>query len=139
MRGGHGKLPLFFSPALGTFLIYSPIVCINVKCKKSAHGRVFARVRINGVDESRTRVRKSIPCPSTIVVHYFSFPPPDENEHPSGFSSFMVRPHAQSFACVVSHRIDVWVPKCECFRSDSCTQAASATSLSLAFIFNFAI
>ena len=49
-----------------------------------------------------------------------SFPLPAENKHPSGFSSFIIRPHAQSFACVVSHIVEAWVLKCECSRSDCC-------------------
>nr|DAG33695.1 MAG TPA: hypothetical protein [Caudoviricetes sp.] len=32
----------------------------------------------------------------------------------------MIRPHAQSFACVVSHIVEAWVLKCECSRSDCC-------------------
>ena len=52
----------------------------------------------SGLDGSRTRVRNTIPCPSTSVVYYLTFPLPAENKHPAGFSSFMIRPYAQSFA-----------------------------------------
>ena len=80
----------------------------------------FDLFSFNGVDGSRTRVRSTIPCPSTSVVCYLTFPLPAENKHPSGFSSFIIRPHAQSFACVVSHIVEAWVLKCECSRSDCC-------------------
>nr|DAK72851.1 MAG TPA: hypothetical protein [Caudoviricetes sp.] len=49
-----------------------------------------------------------------------TFPPPHENKHPCGFSSFMIRPQVQSLACVVSHRVEAWILKCECPRSDCC-------------------
>ena len=74
----------------------------------------------SGLDGSRTRVRSTIPCPSTSVVCYLTFPLPVENKHPPGFSSFMIRPHAQSLTCVVSHIVEAWVLKCECSRSDCC-------------------
>nr|DAT97037.1 MAG TPA: hypothetical protein [Caudoviricetes sp.]DAU66879.1 MAG TPA: hypothetical protein [Caudoviricetes sp.] len=32
----------------------------------------------------------------------------------------MIRPHAQSLTCVVSHIVEAWVLKCECSRSDCC-------------------
>ena len=73
-----------------------------------------------GLDGSRTRVQKPIPCPSTSVVYSLTFPPPHENKHPCGFSSFMIRPQVQSLACVVSHRVEAWILKCECPRSDCC-------------------
>ena len=71
-----------------------------------------------GPDGNRTRVQKPIPCSSTIIVRSLTFPPPDENEHPAGFSSFILRPHTQSFACVVSYKIDAWVLMCRSTRSD---------------------
>ena len=73
-----------------------------------------------GPDGSRTRVQKPIPCPSTSVSYVLTFPLPDLRRHSSGFSSFIVRPQAQSFACVVSHIVEAWVLKCECSRSDCC-------------------
>ena len=82
--------------------------------------RVFDLLRFSGVDGSRTRVQKPIPCPSTSVVYSLTFPPPHENKHPCGFSSFMIRPQVQSLACVVSHRVEAWILKCECPRSDCC-------------------
>ena len=75
---------------------------------------------INGPGGNRTRVQTGIPCTSTIIVHFFTFPPPDENEHPSGFSSFMIRPCTQSLMHVVSYIVDAWVLKCRCLKSDSC-------------------
>ena len=80
----------------------------------------FGGITVSGLDGSRTRVRSTIPCPSTSVVCYLTFPLPIENKHPSGFSSFIIRPHAQSFACVVSHIVEAWVLMCECTRSDYC-------------------
>ena len=74
----------------------------------------------SGLDGSRTRVRNTIPCPSTSVVYSLTFPPPHENKHPCGFSSFMIRPTAQSFADVVSYIVEAWVPKCRCSGSDCC-------------------
>ena len=75
---------------------------------------------IYGPGGNRTRVQTGIPCTSTIIVHFFTFPPPDENEHPSGFSSFMIRPCTQSLMHVVSYIVDAWVLKCRCLKSDSC-------------------
>lgn len=92
----------------------------------------------SGAEGNRTPVRKSIPCSSTIIVPYLTFPLPSGKKHSDGFSSFIIRPHTQSFACVVSYIVDARVLKCRCLKSDSCHQAAYANS-SLAFIFNFAI
>ena len=86
--------------------------------------RVFDLLRFSGVDGSRTRVQKPIPCPSTIIVIQFCdcspFPLPDGGRRPSGFSSFMVRPWGQSLAHVVSYIVDAWVLMCRCTKSDSC-------------------
>ena len=92
----------------------------------------------DGPDGIWTRVRKPLPCPSTIIAGHLTFPLPAGDRHPAGFSSFMIRPYAQSLAYVVSHIVDAWVLGCECLRSDSSHQAASA-KLSSAFIFRFAI
>ena len=83
------------------------------KCWKPIFPALFS-----GPDGNRTRVQKPIPCSSTIIVRYFSFPPPDENEHSPGFGSFILRPHAQSFAYVVSYKLDAWVLMCRSTRSD---------------------
>ena len=72
----------------------------------------------NGPEGNRTPVQKPIPCSSTIIVRFLTFPPLDENEHSSGFSSFILRPHTQSFACVVSYIVDAWILMCRCTRSD---------------------
>ena len=74
----------------------------------------------SGLDGSRTRVQKPIPCPSTSVGCHLTFPLPSGDRHPGGFSSFMIRPLAQSLANVVSHMVEAWVLKCECSRSDCC-------------------
>ena len=82
--------------------------------------RFYNKPPFSGLDGSRTRVRNTIPCPSTSVVYYLTFPLPNDNKQPCGFSSFMIRPMAQSFANVVSHIVEAWVLKCECSRSDCC-------------------
>ena len=81
---------------------------------------VFRLFRQNGPDGNRTRVQKSIPCSSTSVVYYFTFPPRNLNKHNSRFSSFMIRPHTQSLICVVSHVVEAWLLKRGCSRSDCC-------------------
>ena len=74
----------------------------------------------SGAEGNRTPVRKSIPCSSTIIVPYLTFPLPSGKKHSDGFSSFIIRPHTQSFACVVSYIVDARVLKCRCLKSDSC-------------------
>lgn len=74
----------------------------------------------SGAEGNRTPVRKSIPCSSTIIVSYLTFPLPSGKKHSDGFSSFIIRPHVQSFTCVVSYIIDARVLKCRCLKSDSC-------------------
>ena len=71
----------------------------------------------SGLDGSRTRVRNTIPCPSTSVVYSLTFPPRPGNKHPEHFSSFMLRPYAQSFAYVVSHMFEAGILRCECPRA----------------------
>ena len=64
----------------------------------------------SGVDGSRTRVQKPIPCPSTIIVRYpdgtFSrlFPPSVGNEQPSeiGSSLYVHMPEAQHMPFLTS-------------------------------------
>ena len=85
----------------------------------------------SGLDGSRTRVRNTIPCPSTSVVYYLTFPLPHDNKQPCGFSSFMIRPMAQSFANVVSHIVEAWVLKCECSRSDCCHHGQQVAAVRL--------
>ena len=89
-------------------------------CKKKR--RFYHKPPFSGLDGSRTRVRNTIPCPSTSVVYYLTFPLPHDNKQPCGFSSFMIRPMAQSFANVVSHIVEAWVLKCECSRSAAIRQ-----------------
>ena len=84
--------------------------------------RIIA-VFFDGLDGSRTRVQKPIPCTSTIIVRYRGqdpFPPVSGNEHPGTFSSFMIRPYTQSLMYVVSHIVDARILRCECPRADSC-------------------
>ena len=80
--------------------------------------RITAAPLESGLGGNRTRVQKPIPCTSTIIVRSFSFPLPHGNEHPCGFSSFMVRLAAQSFAVIVSHIVDARSLRCECPGAD---------------------
>ena len=82
--------------------------------------RFYHKPPFSGLDGSRTRVQKPIPCPSTSVVHNLTFPLQFRYEHRNCFSSFIIRPRVQSFARVVSHIVEAWVLKCECSRSDCC-------------------
>ena len=75
---------------------------------------------LNGLDESRTRVRRKIPCPSTSVVCSLTFPLRPGNKHPERFSSFIIRPLPQSFDSVVSHIVEAGILRCECPRADCC-------------------
>lgn len=98
----------------------SQLSYVSVCNKKRRHTDappVFAPSRPSGAGGNRTRVQKSIPCTSTIIVRSFSFPPPYGNEHPYGFSSFILRLTAQSFAAIVSHMSDTGFLMCECVRS----------------------
>ena len=98
-------------------------------CKKKR--RFYNKPPFSGLDGSRTRVRNTIPCPSTSVVYYLTFPLPHDNKQPCGFSSFMIRPMAQSFANVVSHIVEAWVLKCECSRSDCCHHGQQVAAVRL--------
>ena len=91
----------------------------GAECTKSEPISEFGFAHLSGPEGNRTPVRKSIPCSSTIIVCYFSFPPPSENRHPDGFSSFILRPQAQSFACVVSRIVDARFFMCGCTKADS--------------------
>ena len=92
--------------------LFAMLVCNEHKC-------VISFILIDGPGGNRTRVQTGIPCTSTIIVHSLTFPLPDGNEHPAGFSSFMIRPYTQSLIYVVSYIIDAWVLMCRCTRSDS--------------------
>ncbi len=71
---------------------------------------------------------------SPITAVSLSFPPLYARRQAYSFSSFIIRPHAQSLTCVVSRIVDAWVTRCGYPVSDSCHQAAIA-KLSSAFIF----
>lgn len=72
----------------------------------------FVLMRFSGPGGNRTRVQKPIPCTSTIIVRSFTFPLPYGNEHPYGFSSFIIRLSTQSFADIVSHIVDARYLRC---------------------------
>ena len=102
-------------------------VCIQACSKGQERGavlqvkrRFYHKPPFSGLDGSRTRVRNTIPCPSTSVVYSLTFPPRPGNKHPEHFSSFMLRPYAQSFAYVVSHMFEAGILRCECPRADCC-------------------
>ena len=104
----------FFSAMQGLLLCHSKRPC-NYTFSAYLQGLLKS-----GPEGNRTPVRKSIPCSSTIIVPYLTFPLPSGKKHSDGFSSFIIRPHAQSFACVVSYIVDARVLKCRCLKSDSC-------------------
>ena len=93
-------------------------ICISPHAKKSSACAKLSAA-CDGVDESRTRVRKPVHRPSTIIVYSLRFPRQPGNRHPDCFGSFMIRPRAQSFARVVSRMIDARVSACGCTESDS--------------------
>ena len=117
-------LRVILYPKNGVFLILSGFLFLPLKMLESLVNKGFPQYLQgflkSGAEGNRTPVRKPIPCSSTIIVPYLTFPPPSEKGLPDGFSSFIIRPYAQSFAHVVSHIVDARVLKCECFKSDSC-------------------
>ena len=66
----------------------------------------FVLSRLSGPGGNRTRVRK--PLPRSISHHscLFTFPQPGGRQQPQGFSSFIIRLRAQSFARIVSRNHD---------------------------------
>ncbi len=57
---------------------------------------------------------------SPITAVCLTFPLLYAERQAYSFSSFIIRPHAQSLTCVVSRMVDAWVTKCGCSVSDSC-------------------
>ena len=90
----------------------------------------------SGVDGSRTRVQKPIPCPSTIIVCCSAvralcgpqFHHRPANRLPNRISSFMIRPCGQSLPHVVSHIVDARAPKCGGPGPDKPPEATSFTA-----------
>lgn len=90
----------------------------------------------HGVDGSRTRVQKPIPCPSTIIVCCFAAAHQAgcnschrlANRLPGRNSSFIIRPRGQSLPHVVSHKVDARTPKCGCSGPDKPPEATSLTA-----------
>lgn len=87
---------------------------------KKEHGTLPCS--LNGPEGNRTPVRKPIPCSSTIIVCYLSFPPSSGSRHPDDFSSFIIRPPGQSLPGVVSYIVDARFSACRCAKADSCTR-----------------
>ena len=111
-------LRVILYPKNGVFLILSGFLFLPLKMLESFVNKGFPQYLQgflkSGAEGNRTPVRKSIPCSSTIIVCYLTFPPPSGSRHPDGFSSFILRPQAQSFACVVSCIVDARFSKCRC-------------------------
>ena len=57
---------------------------------------------------------------SPITASPLTFPLPAAEWQAAGFSSFIIRPHAQSFACVVSYIVEAGVLSCRWPKSDCC-------------------
>ena len=89
------------------------VICYKKNTRKTNLTGIYS-----GLDGSRTRVQKPIPGPSTSVVCNLTFPPHGSYKQDTCFSSFMIRPLPQSFGNVVSYRVEVWVLKCRCSKSD---------------------
>ena len=89
----------FFSAMQGLLLCHSKRPC-NYTFSAYLQGLLKS-----GPEGNRTPVRKSIPCSSTIIVCYLSFPLPSENRHPDGFSSFIITPAGSKLClCRFPHR-----------------------------------
>ena len=120
---------------LSSLLIWlCSVTCWQISLQEMQHElKKVPQIRhfTSGPDGSRTRVQKSIPCPSTSVSYVLTFPPPDLRRHSSGFSSFIIRPQTQSFVCVVSHIVEAWILKCECSRSDCCHHGQQVAAVRL--------
>ena len=80
----------------------------------------FGGITNSGLDGSRTRVQKPIPCPSTSLVYAFTFPLQPRHKQRGCFSSFIIRPWGQSLSHVVSHIVEAEILRCECPRVDCC-------------------
>ena len=117
-------LRVILYPKNGVFLILSGFLFLPLKMLESLVNKGFPQYLQgflkSGAEGNRTPVRKPIPCSSTIIVSYLTFPPPPGKRHSDGFSSFIIRPYTQSFVYVVSHIVDARVLKCGCLKSDSC-------------------
>ena len=93
---------------------------LELKLERKQKEKVaYLRDFLSGAEGNRTPVRKPIPCSSTIIVYYLTFPLPHGNRHSCGFSSFMIRPCTQSLVHVVSHIVDARFLMCECTKADS--------------------
>ena len=70
-----------------TGLFRSKTTCSNFsKFPETLEITAFLRFLNNGAEGSRTPVRKPIHCTSTSLANCLTFPPPDLNQHNSGFS-----------------------------------------------------
>ena len=100
--------------------ILAPELFLELKLERKQKEKVaYLRDFLSGAEGNRTPVRKPIPCSSTIIVCYLTFPLPHGNRHSCGFSSFMIRPCTQSLVHVVSHIVDARFLMCECTKADS--------------------
>ena len=114
-----------FTPRFGTEASPAPPLglrprpCGSIPFISQKRGTVKVPLFCDGADGNRTRVRKSIHCPSTIIVCCLTFPPAAGNRHLNAFSSFMIRPYVQSLAYVVSRIDDARITMCGCTVADS--------------------
>ena len=116
-------LRVILYPKNGVFLILSGFLFLPLKMLESLINKGFPQYLQgflkSGAEGNRTPVRKPIPCSSTIIVGYLTFPLPHGNRHSCGFSSFIIRPYTQSLMYVVSHIVDARFLMCECTKADS--------------------
>ncbi len=116
-------LRVILYPKNGVFLILSGFLFLPLKMPESLVNKGFPQYLQgflkSGAEGNRTPVRKPIPCSSTIIVGYLTFPLPHGNRHSCGFSSFIIRPYTQSLMYVVSHIVDARFLMCECTKADS--------------------
>ena len=68
---------MIFAVVFGISMRFVKIITLKIFRNTAifAIGRQFVSAASSGLDGSRTRVQKPIPCPSTSVVHALTFPP----------------------------------------------------------------
>ena len=70
----------------------------------------YVLIDFGGPGGNRTRVRKPLPRSFSHHSCLFEFPRQSGKQQPHRFGSFIIRPQAQSFACVVSCDHDAGLP-----------------------------
>ena len=87
--------------------------CLGLGC----YGSSLKMELLAGIEPASESLSLAV---SPITVAVLTFPPQHAHRQAYCFSSFMIRPTAQSFADVVSYIVEAWVPKCRCSGSDCC-------------------